>query len=95
MQLDRLGGTAYRLRTLTVDIEGGPLVPRSVLNALRLSTRTTLCKGSELWETSDMNMPVILPVPAMQVEPGQSIAVSLRYVPGGGYERLTVATLRA
>jgi putative protease len=33
--LDRLGGTPYRLRTLTADIVGEPLVPRSVLNGLR------------------------------------------------------------
>jgi putative protease len=34
-QLDRLGGTPYRLRTLTAELEGEPLVPRSVLNTLR------------------------------------------------------------
>jgi putative protease len=34
-QLDRLGGTIYRLRSLTADVEDGPLVPKSLLNALR------------------------------------------------------------
>jgi putative protease len=34
-QLDRLGGTPYRLRGLTALIEGAPLVPSSLLNALR------------------------------------------------------------
>jgi putative protease len=34
-QLDRLGSTAYRLRGLTASIEGAPLVPSSLLNALR------------------------------------------------------------
>jgi U32 family peptidase len=34
-QLARLGGTAYRLRDLSTELEGGPLVPRSVLNLLR------------------------------------------------------------
>jgi putative protease len=34
-QLGRLGGTIYRLRTLESEIDGGPLVPRSVLNAFR------------------------------------------------------------
>jgi U32 family peptidase len=34
-QLGRLGGTAYRLRTLDAEIVGGPMVPKSVLNQLR------------------------------------------------------------
>jgi putative protease len=34
-QLDRLGGTIYRLATLQAALEGGPLVPHSVVNALR------------------------------------------------------------
>ncbi len=34
-QADRLGGTIYELAALDARIEGGPLVPRSVLNALR------------------------------------------------------------
>jgi len=34
-QLDRLGGTALELRTLTADIDGGPLVPHSVMGRLR------------------------------------------------------------
>ena len=34
-QLDRLGGTIYELAGFEAAIEGGPLVPRSVLNALR------------------------------------------------------------
>jgi putative protease len=34
-QLGRLGGTVYRLRALTTEIEGAPMVPRSVLNQVR------------------------------------------------------------
>jgi len=34
-QLGRLGGTGYQLRTLEADLDGGPLVPKSTLNALR------------------------------------------------------------
>src|SRR5262249_44940461 len=33
--LDRLGGTTYRLGRVEATIEGGPLVPKSVLNGLR------------------------------------------------------------
>lgn len=34
-QLDRLGGSIYELRALNATIEGGPMVPKSLLNALR------------------------------------------------------------
>jgi len=34
-QVDRLGGTIYELAGFRAEIEGGPLVPRSVVNALR------------------------------------------------------------
>jgi putative protease len=34
-QLERLGGTAYRLGALVAVIDGDPLVPKSLLNALR------------------------------------------------------------
>lgn len=34
-QIDRLGGTIYRLGAVTANLEGGPLVPKSLLNGLR------------------------------------------------------------
>ncbi len=34
-QLGRLGGTSYRLRSLETEIEGAPMVPKSVLNQVR------------------------------------------------------------
>lgn len=34
-QLDRLGGTPYRLETLELEIEGAPFVPASLFNTLR------------------------------------------------------------
>jgi putative protease len=34
-QIDRLGGTNYHLGTLSVALEGAPMVPKSLLNALR------------------------------------------------------------
>jgi putative protease len=33
--MDRLGGTIYRLANLSADIEGGPMVPKSLVNRLR------------------------------------------------------------
>ncbi len=34
-QLGRLGGSVYRMRELSATVAGGPMVPRSLLNALR------------------------------------------------------------
>lgn len=34
-QLDRLGGSAYRLESLTADLQGDPFIPSSLLNRLR------------------------------------------------------------
>jgi len=34
-QLERLGGTVYQLRTFAAEVAGAPLVPKSLLNALR------------------------------------------------------------
>ena len=34
-QLDRLGGTSYRLRSVEATLDGGPMVPASLLNELR------------------------------------------------------------
>jgi putative protease len=41
-QLGRLGGTPYRLDALVVAIEGGPMVPKSVLNQVRRDLVTRL-----------------------------------------------------
>ena len=41
-QVDRLGGTIYEIAEFVAEIEGGPLVPRSLLNALRRDLITAL-----------------------------------------------------
>jgi U32 family peptidase len=41
-QLGRLGGSAYCLRALSADIDGAPMVPKSLLNALRRDLVTRL-----------------------------------------------------
>jgi predicted RNA methylase len=61
-----------------------------ILNAVRLSTQTVLCPGLAVWETSDMNMPVILPAGPLVVRRGDAVEVSIRYVMGCGYESLDV-----
>jgi predicted RNA methylase len=61
-----------------------------VVNAVRLRTQTVLCDGCTLWETSDMNMPVIVPVEPTAVTSESEITISIRYVLGQGYGRLEV-----
>ena len=46
-QLGRLGNTAYELRALTLDLEGSPFAPSSVLNALRRSAVDCLTELQE------------------------------------------------
>jgi putative protease len=70
-QVDRLGGTIYELSGFNAEIEGGPLVPRSVLNALRrdlveqldlaaLIPQRTLAEGSVLAQLRP-TLPVSIP----------------------------------
>ena len=46
-QLGRLGGTIYQLRGLEATIEGGPMVPKSVLNQLR---RELVARARRAWQ---------------------------------------------
>jgi protein arginine N-methyltransferase 1 len=59
-----------------------------VLNAVRLTTQTVLCEGLAVRETSDMNMPVVLPAGPLEVRRGDAVEVSVRYVMGCGYGSL-------
>jgi hypothetical protein len=43
-----------------------------------------------IWETSDMNMPVVIPVDPLQVRRGEEIRVSIHYFMGCGYASLRV-----
>jgi predicted RNA methylase len=64
------------------------------VNAVRLETHTLLCEGQALWETSDMNMPVIVPVPALGVERAELVWFSLSYTAGGGYDSLRLSVTK-
>jgi len=64
------------------------------LNALRLRTQTVLCDGVAVWETSDMNMPVIVPVGPMQVHRGEEVTVAVHYFMGCGYASLDIQVSR-
>jgi predicted RNA methylase len=61
-----------------------------LLNALRLRTQTVLYDDVTIWETSDMNMPVIIPTEPIKLEAGDEIKVSLHYVMSCGFNGLAV-----
>lgn len=76
----------------TVRAERNVTVTRGgLLNALRLRTRTRLSDELALWETTDMNMPVIVPVAARRLARGDAVQVRIQYVMGHGYDSLHVS----
>jgi putative protease len=72
-QLGRLGGTAYRLRALSAEIAGGPLVPKSLLNVLRRELVARLDEAAERSCPGPLAEGPVLPglLPASPGEPGE------------------------
>lgn len=64
-----------------------------VCNAVRLRTRIHLSEGIWSWGTSDMNMPVILPLASQVIKKGKGINLSIKYEMGSGFDKLLIATL--
>jgi putative protease len=60
--VDRLGGTTYALRGFEATIEGGPLVPKSVLNALRRTLIDRLDEAAATSRPVTMAVGPVLPV---------------------------------
>ena len=71
-QLERLGGTIYRLRHLSAEIAGGPLVPKSLLNAMR---RELVAKLDAMAATApDRAIAEELVLPVLQKSIGKRVA---------------------
>ena len=60
-QLERLGGTSYRLEGLEVVLEGDPLVPKSLLNNLRRDLVTQLDEASRIPRSRPLADAPVLP----------------------------------
>jgi putative protease len=60
-QLDRLGGTIYRLGTVSARLEGGPLVPKSLLNTLRRELVGRLDAAAEVHPSRSLAEGPVLP----------------------------------
>lgn len=61
------------------------------LNAVLLRTKIVLDKDDVLWETSDMNMPVVVPVKPIQVKKGDVIKTSIAYKMGLGFDQFSAS----
>jgi predicted RNA methylase len=65
-----------------------------VLNALRLGTETVLADDFSIWETTDMNMPIIIPTERIDVEAGDRIKMSIQYTMGRGFKSFEASVSR-
>ncbi len=61
-----------------------------VLNAFRMNMDTILCEDITVGATTDMNMPVIVPVPAIKVRKGQDVRVLVSYSMGHGFHKFSL-----
>lgn len=69
------------------------IAKNGTVNALRLRSKIFLSKDIASWGTTDMNMPVILPVKQKKVKKGGALKVKIEYKMGEGFGNLTLKLL--
>lgn len=67
-----------------------PIQANGRCNALILESRTFLAPGISVWGTTDMNMPVIVPIEEIDVVNGQQINIRIRYTMGQGFNNFNL-----
>lgn len=67
---------------------------RGILNAIRLKSKTYLSDSTIIWGTSDMNMPVIIPIEPIYVKKDQLVTIRIKYKMGEGFSNFTAQILR-
>lgn len=65
-----------------------------VLNAVRLKSKTYLSPKITVWGTSDMNMPVIIPLSSQAVKKGEEVILEIKYKMGEGFEKFSAKVLK-
>lgn len=60
-----------------------------LLNAIRLKSKTYLSPEVSIWGTTDMNMPVIVPLESQEVNKGEEIILEIKYKMGKGFEKFS------
>lgn len=61
-----------------------------VMNAVLLKSRTHLDKNIKVWGTSDMNMPVVIPLEPLNVKAGEIVEFIIKYKMSEGFGNLLV-----
>lgn len=61
------------------------------IDAVRLTTQTFLTPELSVWGTTDMNMPVIIPIKPTTVQKGQAIQLIVKYEMGKGFDHFSIA----
>ena len=67
-----------------------PIKENGRCNALVLESKTFLAPGIAVWGTTDMNMPVIVPIEEVDVVKGQQISIRIRCTMGQGFNNFNV-----
>lgn len=65
-----------------------------LLNAIRLKSKIYLSPKVNIWGTSDMNMPVIIPLVSRKVKKGEEVILEIKYKMGEGFDKFSAHILR-
>lgn len=60
------------------------------VNAIRLTTQTFLTPNIAVWGTSDMNMPVVIPIKPTKVKAGEDVNIFIQYEMGKGFDHFSL-----
>jgi predicted RNA methylase len=63
-----------------------PVTANGYVNAFQLKTKTYLSPNVTCWATTDMNMPVVIPVEKRRVHKGGAMNVHIKYEMGEGFK---------
>lgn len=69
------------------------IVQDGMLNAIRLRSKTYLSHKVNIWGTTDMNMPVIIPLKLIKVKKGEEVILEIKYQMGEGFEKFSARVL--
>lgn len=74
--------------SVSLDMEF-PILTTGTANALLLTATTHLMPGRSIGPTSDMNMPVVVPIAPRRVRAGSSVSLSISYRMGAGFSQFS------
>jgi len=84
IDLNKLNSPERTGRTTFISKYGG------TINAAVLKTKLLLTKTTATWGTTDMNMPVIVPLKPLSVMPGQQITTEISYTAATGFDAVHI-----